>query len=200
MEGWGHRIQGLAPAGGCSPLSRSALVDVAAPGPGEVVVGLGCGGCREAAAVAARVAPGGRVVIVLTRDEELDFGAVPAGPTRPLVVRGDVAATGLRSAIADVVISNCSAAARADRPAMLRELHRVLRPGGRLVASELVALHPARHGAYRRARAADALSEAEYLELVHGAGFERTTLLQRTAPYEEHGRLVLSLTIGARRG
>ena len=200
MDGWDHRIREIAEPGGCSPLSRRALIEVAAPGPGEVVVGVGCGGCREAAAVAARVAPGGRVIMVLRRDEELDLGAVPVGQIRPLVVRGDIAAAGLRSGIADVVISNCSTTTRADRPAMLREIHRVLRPRGRLVASERVALHPASSGACRRARAADALAEAEYLELVRGAGFERATLLQRTAPYEEHGRLVLSLTVEARRG
>lgn len=200
MEDSNDRVGELAPAAGCSPLARSGLVALAAPKPGEVVVGLGCGGCREAAVVVRRVAPGGRVIMVLTPGEALD--GAPAGPPvpgalTPLVVRAEPAATGLRGGLADVVISSCPAGAGARRAELLRELHRLLRHGGRLVASERVALRPPPGGAAPRAQRLDVPSEAEFLELVRAAGFERLSLLQRTAPYEEQGRMVLSLTLEA---
>ncbi|GEJ56019.1 hypothetical protein AMYX_07600 [Anaeromyxobacter diazotrophicus] len=161
-------------------------------------MGLGCAGCREAAAVSRRVGPAGLVVMVVTSGD--DALELPPAPRPALIVRGAVAATGLRAGLADVVVSSCPAGGRADPSAMYRELHRILKPGGRLVASDVVAPHPARIGGYRPGRADGTIPEPEYLAVVRAAGFERLRVLQGTAPYEADGRLVQSLTLEAVRG
>lgn len=197
------RDERTAPGARCSPLSRGALVELASLRPGDVVVGLGCGGCAEAVAVGRLVGPSGRVIMIVTDGGgalELPGAPEAPAPRPPLIVRGEVAATGLRSSVADVVVSSCPPSGPSDLPAMYREIARVLKPGGRLVASDVVALHPARCGAYGLARCGDALPELEYLAAVRAAGFELLRLLQRTAPYEAGGRLVLSLTLEAIRG
>jgi predicted methyltransferase len=108
---------------------------------------------------------------------------------------------GLRSSVADVVVVNCAMHDRLDRAAVYAEIHRILKPGGRLVVSdEVVATSRGAYGAPRAALDRATITEPECLATVRAAGFDRVTLLQRTAPYEVHGRIVLSLTLQAARG
>ncbi len=196
---------------GCSPLSRRALIDLASLHPGDVVVALGCGDCRDGARVAHLVGPAGHVILVVTGLEPLEPPGVPtrAEPWPHTLTRGDLAATGLPSSVADVVLSNCAMHGRADKPAIYREIHRILKPGGRLVTSDVVAFREVPHGAHgahgaygapRRGTGLAEIPESAYLAAVQASGFHRVTLLQRTAPYEERGRIVLSLTLEAARG
>jgi arsenite methyltransferase len=188
---------------GCSPLSRSALIDLAALRRGNMVVALGCGDCRDGARVASLVAPAGRVILVVPGAELLPHQDLRArAEPWPLAVRGDLAATGLRASLADVVLSNCAMCGRRDKPAIYREIHRILKPGGRLVMSDVVGFRATPRGAFGAppALALRAIPESEYLAAVRAAGFDRVTLLQRTAPYEEGGGIVLSLTLQATRG
>jgi SAM-dependent methyltransferase len=188
---------------GCSPLSRRALIDLASLRGGDSVVALGRADCRDGARVAQLVGPAGRVILVATGQEPFEPPEANAGAWPRAIVRGDLAAIGLRSSIADVVLSNCALLGRADRPGVYREIHRVLKPGGRFVTSDVIALHAVPRGAYGAPRARSeggGLPESDYLAAVQACGFERVTLLQRTAPYEERGRIMLSLTLEAVRG
>ena len=187
---------------GCSPLSRSAVVDLAGLRMGDVVVAVGCGGCRDAAKIAQSVGPAGRAILLDASGESLQppWKAAHAPPWARLLVRGDAAAMGLRSSVADVVVVNCAMHDRLDRAAVYAEIHRVLKPGGRLVVSdEVVATSRGAYGAPRAALDRVTITEPECLATVRAAGFDRVTLLQRTAPYEVHGRIVLSLTLQATR-
>jgi SAM-dependent methyltransferase len=75
-------------------------------------------------------------------DEMLDLAvrnAADAGVTNVEFVRGTIEAVPLPSSTIDVVISNCVINLAADKAAVLREIARVLRPGGRVGVSDVVA-------------------------------------------------------------
>lgn len=118
-----------------SYLTRSELARFARDtgvGPGDVLVDLGCG--RGGAGLWVALATGARLVGIDIAD-----AAVAAARTRAArldadatFLRGEFEATGLADASADAVMSVDALLFTPDKAAALRELRRVLRPGGRL--------------------------------------------------------------------
>jgi len=106
--------------------------------------------------------------------------------------------------LADVVVSNCAINHALDKAAVYREVARLLKPGGRVVVSDVVSEAPLPE-AIRSDPAAwaacygGAIPEAEYLAAIEAAGLTALRVLRRTAPYEKGGARVLSLTVEARR-
>jgi arsenite methyltransferase len=147
--------------------------------PGERVLDLGSGGGIDVILSAKRVAPTGLAFGLDMTDEMLALArrnAELAGVTNVVFLKGVIEAVPLPAESVDVVISNCVINLSTDKAVVLAEIARVLKPGGRLGISDVVAedqLTPAERaerGSYVGC-IAGALSRREYEEGLRAAGF-----------------------------
>ena len=151
---------------------------------GEVVLDLGSGGGIDVILSARRVGPTGVAYGLDMTDEMLALAqrnAREAGVSNVHFLKGVIEEIPLPASSVDVVISNCVINLSADKPAVLTEMARVLKPGGRLGISDVVAedrLSPAER-ADRGSHVgciAGALSRGEYVAGLEAAGFEQVSV------------------------
>jgi L-amino acid N-acyltransferase YncA/2-polyprenyl-3-methyl-5-hydroxy-6-metoxy-1,4-benzoquinol methylase len=159
-------------------------VAVAQLHPGETVLDLGSGGGIDVLLSARRVAPGGTAygldgspdMIALARDN-----TAAAGVANAEFLHGHIEDIPLPEAAVDVVISNCVINLSADKPRVLAEAFRVLRPGGRLGISDVISsegLDPRQRAEAERLTGCTigTLTAAEYRSLLLAAGFTHITI------------------------
>ena len=151
---------------------------------GEAVLDLGSGGGIDVLLSAKRVGPTGLAYGVDMTDEMLELArrnATEAGIGNAHFLKGEIENVPLPSASVDVVISNCVVNLSTDKQAVLDEIFRVLRPGGRVGVTDVVAedrLSPeerAERGSYVGC-IAGALSKGEYEEGLQRAGFSAVSV------------------------
>ena len=147
--------------------------------PGDTVLDLGSGAGIDVLLSAERVGPTGFAYGLDMTDEMLDLARkhqAEAGATNVEFLQGYIEDIPLDAAAVDVIVSNCVINLSADKPAVFAEMHRVLRPGGRIGISDVVADdHLSENERLERGSwvgcIAGALSFAEYDEGLRAAGF-----------------------------
>jgi arsenite methyltransferase len=151
---------------------------------GEVVLDLGSGGGIDVILSAKRVGPTGVAYGLDMTDEMLALAqqnAREAGVTNVHFLKGLIEKVPLPADSVDVVISNCVINLSTDKAAVLTEMARVLKPGGRLGISDVVAED--RLSVAERAErgsqvgcVAGALSRGEYIAGLEAAGFDEVAV------------------------
>jgi SAM-dependent methyltransferase len=166
---------------------------------GETVLDLGSGGGIDVILSARRVGPSGVAYGLDMTDEMLALArrnAREAGVANAHFLKGVIEAIPLPAESVDVVISNCVINLSTDKAAVLAEIARVLRPGGRVGVSDVVAedrLSPAERAARGShvGCVAGALSVSEYVAGLEAAGLAHVRV-EPTHPVADgmHGAIV----------
>jgi arsenite methyltransferase len=196
----GEAVGGILSLGCGNPVAIADLHE------GETVLDLGSGGGLDVILSAKRVGPTG-IAWGLDMTEEMlalaRANAAEAGIANAHFLRGHIEDVPLPAESVDVVISNCVINLSTDKPAVFRELARVLKPRGRLGISDVVAedrLTPAQRaerGSYVGC-IAGALSKTEYEEGLAEAGFENVSVeFTYEAAEGMHGAIVKATKPGA---
>ena len=177
-------LQGfIGPSLGCgSPLAYAALQS------GETVVDLGSGAGGDVLRAAQRVGSSGRAIGVDMTPEMIwkaRQNARRLDVTNAEFRLGEIEHLPLSEASADVIVSNCVINLVPDKALVFSEAFRALRPGGRLVVSDMVtpgSLPPSVRAdpAAWAACIAGAVDLDEYLALIRAAGFERVETVAST--------------------
>jgi arsenite methyltransferase len=166
---------------------------------GEVVLDLGSGGGIDVLLSARRVGPTGKAYGLDMTSEMLELAlrnAREAGVENAEFLNGQIEDVPLPDAWVDVVISNCVVNLSPDKERTLREAFRVLRPGGRLAITDIVA-DPDMDEATRRDMeawtgcVAGALTREEYERHLAAAGFEEIELIETHRVHEQAGSAIV---------
>lgn len=171
---------------------------------GEVILDLGCGRGEDTIRAARLAGTGGKAVgldlteAMISRAKD---AASAEGVGNAVFVTGDIESLPFPENTFDGVMSNCVINHAKDKTRVYREIHRVLKPGGRFVVADAVTKDPLPPEVKNDPEAwaqcfGGAVTEAEYLENIVTSGFERLELLKRRE-YLKNGYDFISLTIKA---
>jgi len=166
---------------------------------GETVLDLGSGAGADVLISARRVAPTGTAIGLDMTDEMLELAranAAEAGVENVEFLKGYLEDMPLQDATVDVVISNCVINLSGDKPQVLREAARVLRPGGRFAVSDVIA-DPDMDDATRADMSAwtgcvaGALTEDEFRSALESAGFEEVEIVETHRVHEHAAAAII---------
>jgi len=163
--------------------------------PGQTVLDLGSGGGIDCFLAAQRVGPEGHVIGVDMTPQMLDKARAAAARLGAANVEfrlGEIEHLPVADASVDVILSNCVVNLSPDKPAVFREAFRVLKPGGRLSVSDILADRPLPDALRAQMDAwascvSGAIPAADYVAGLEAAGFgdvrvERKTLDETPLP------------------
>lgn len=170
---------------GCgTPLELAALQQ------GETVLDLGSGGGLDCFVAARLVGADGHVIGVDMTSEMLalaEKNKAQVGLMNVEFRKGFLEALPVEDASVDVIISNCVINLAADKDIVFREAFRVLKPGGRVVFSDIVSQNQLPNGLRKNMQSwaeciAGAIPRADYVSKMEGAGFRHVRVSANFAP------------------
>lgn len=171
----GLPVAALKASRGCgNPLGETELR------PGMSVLDLGSGGGIDCLIAASEVGPEGHVYGLDMTDEMLELAnqnKEVAGAKNVEFVKGFIEDIPLADELVDVVSSNCVINLSADKPQVLREAHRVLKPGGTFLVADIITLKDEFSGEDGLAIArifgcrSGVVTEGRYRQMMENAGF-----------------------------
>lgn len=172
--------------------------------PGQRLLDIGCGRGGDVLKAAAIVGDSGQAVGVDLSPAMIEAArraATEQGMANAQFYQGDVEALPLSNGIFDAIVSDCAINHALDKKRAYAEIYRVLKPGGRMVVSDVVALEELPKEIKDDPAAwADcfggAISESEYMAAIESAGFADIEILKRRE-YLKNGYKMASLTIKA---
>ena len=171
---------------------------------GDVVLDLGSGAGIDVLLASQRAGESGRAIgIDMTPEmiEKARKNAAEAGAKNVEFRFGEIESMPVEDESVDWVISNCVINLAPDKDSVFREAHRVLKPGGKLLVSDIVASHLPnwlRSTINNWANCiSGALPEDQYLDSIRRAGLEEVQVFSK-APYAKIGKAeVASIKVGA---
>jgi arsenite methyltransferase len=190
-----EELETLPQAAGTASLGCGNPTALATLSPGELVLDLGSGGGIDVLLSAKRVTPGGKAYGLDMTDEMLELAEknrTEAGAENVEFLKGHIEEIPLPEDHVDVVISNCVINLSTDKPKVLSEAFRVLKPGGRFAVSDMVflgdkdKLPPELVSSIESwsGCVSGALEKDEYEKLLREAGFEDVSV-EVTHTYEQ---------------
>ena len=179
-----------APGGSNLGLGCGNPVALASLKEGEVVLDLGAGGGFDCFLAADRVGKNGKVIGVDMTPEMIDKARENAQKSKYRNVEfrlGEIENLPAADTSVDVIISNCVINLSVDKKQVFKEAFRVLKPGGRLMVSDLVLYKELPEAIKKSVGAyvgcvAGALLKHDYIEAIKDAGFRDVKILAET-PY-----------------
>lgn len=183
--GYGEEELRAVPEGANLGLGCGNPVALASLKEGEVVLDLGSGAGFDAFLAATKVGKAGRVIGVDMTPEMIEKARANAARgdfTNVEFRAGEIEALPVAPDSVDAVISNCVINLSPDKHRVFREAFRVLKPGGRLMVSDLVLLKDLPEGVRRSVEAyvgciAGAMRKEHYLAAIDSAGFQDVTVV-----------------------
>ena len=171
---------------------------------GDVVLDLGSGAGIDVLLAASLVGESGRAIgIDMTPEmiEKARKNAAEAGAKNVELRSGEIESMPVEDESIDWVISNCVINLAPDKDIVFREVHRVLRPGGKLLVSDIVANHLPKWLRSTISNWANcisgALPEDQYLDSIRRAGLDEIQVYSKS-PYAKFGKAeVASIKVGA---
>jgi SAM-dependent methyltransferase len=165
--------------------------------PGEVVVDLGCGGGLDVLLAAKKLGATGKAIGIDMTPEMIERARANAAKANVRNVEFHLARIDrlpLPDSSADCVISNCVINLASDKPAVFREISRVLKPGGRLAASDIALKKPLPPEIGNDLMAyvgciAGAISFDEYRSSLLAAGFDPVEIVDTEADLTAYAKV-----------
>ncbi|UCE15971.1 MAG: arsenite methyltransferase [Candidatus Bathyarchaeota archaeon] len=172
----------ITPMAGCgNPTALASLKE------GEVVLDLGSGGGIDAFLAAKKVGPKGKIIGVDMTEEMIQLAKENAEKLKTENVEfrlGEIENLPVEDGIVDVILSNCVINLSPDKDKVFTEAFRVLKPGGRLLISDIVTQGELPNEIRENvemwaACVAGALDEKDYLQKIRNAGFQKVEVVTK---------------------